>query len=96
MKADLEKETETPPETIPWQPGMCSTPECGRLVPDEATFCAPCSILFGSYTELIAHDDVEEWQPPEPPVVEKAPSPKRRPRRRPTVPPIEGVQPETS
>ena len=103
MKTDLDEETDTT-ETITWAPGMCTTPDCGHPIPDDALLCPPCEILFGAYAELIAHDDVQEWQPPPPaePEAETPPEPvppttRRATRRRPPpVPPLEGVQPESS
>lgn len=58
-----ETDTEPEDETIPWRPGMCVTPDCGHPVPDDATYCAPCQILFGSYADLLTHVDVQEWAP---------------------------------
>lgn len=49
--------------SIAWEPGMCATPDCGRLVPEGSTpFCGPCDILFGSYHDLLKAADVTEWQ----------------------------------
>lgn len=72
MTTPAAEETVEVEASIPWRPGMCATPDCGRLVPEGARLCGPCDILFGSYHDLIHSEEIEEWCPDENPTCASA------------------------